>query len=380
MAGPSDADPIARARHAREAIAPLAERIEHERRMPREAVELLVASGAFKLLVPRDLGGADADASTYAAVLEEIARGDGSAGWCAMIGATSGLMSRFLPADVAREIYEAPEAVTSGVFAPMGRATPVDGGYRVSGRWPFGSGCEHASHRMGGAIVPGETLPSGAPDVRSFLFRADETKVIDTWSTSGLRGTGSHDVEVTDVVVPRERSFSLLTDRPRGDSLPFFGLLAAGVASVGLGIARSALDHAIDVARNKKPMGAQRAIASRESVQLDVARAEATLGSARAYLHDVLAKATDEQRAQGETSVRARALVRLASCHAAEQAADVTTTAWRLVGGGAIYTKSPMQRMFRDAHVVTQHVMVQSVVATTAGRVLCGLETDTTTL
>lgn len=378
MAGLEDS--IVRARRAREAIAPLADRIERERRMPREAVDVLVASGAFKLLVPRELGGADADATTYAAVLEEIARGDGSAGWCAMIGATSGLMSRFLEPAVAQAIYAPADAVTSGVFAPMGRAVAVEGGYRVSGRWPFGSGCEHASHRMGGAIVPGETLPNGAPDVRSFLFRADETKVIDTWSTSGLCGTGSHDVEVSDVVVPVERTFSLLSGRPRGESLPFFGLLAAGVAAVGLGIARSALDHAVEVARNKKPPGAQRAVANRESVQLDVARAEAALSSARAYLHEMLVRATDEVRADGAVSVRQKALVRLAACHAAETAADVTTTAWRLVGGGAIYTKSPMQRMFRDAHVVTQHVMVQSVVATTAGRVLCGLETDTTTL
>lgn len=165
---------LGRARAAAEAIAPLAGRIEADRRLPPDAVAALVGAGVFKLLVPKIYGGASAHPSTFLAVVEQIARADGSAGWCTMIGATSGLMSLHLDEEIAREVYGPDDAITCGVFAPMGRAVVTDSGYRVSGRWSFASGCEHSQWRMGGTLVAGELLPSGAPDVRSVLFRADE--------------------------------------------------------------------------------------------------------------------------------------------------------------------------------------------------------------
>lgn len=338
-------------------------------------------AGVFKLLVPQTFGGSQAHPATMVAVIEEIARADGSAAWCTMVGATSGLMSMHLDEAVAREVYGPDDAVTSGVFAPMGRAVATDGGYRVTGRWPFSSGCEHSKWRMGGAIVmgeggPAERLPNGAPDVRSMLFRADETRVIDTWDTSGLRGTGSHDVEVTDVLVPRERSFSLLTGAPThaGYTLPFFGVLASGVAAVGLGIARAAIDSFVAMAKSKTPPGSKRTLAHRDLVQMDVARAEAKLRSARAFLYEAV------EEAVAAPSLLTRARLRLAACHAAEESAAVVAIAYKAGGGAAIYAKSPLQRYFRDAHVVTHHIMVNDVATTLAGRVLLGVESDTTTL
>ena len=372
---------LARARVAAEVIAPLAVQIEKDRRLPAAAVEALVRAGVFKLLVPQTFGGSQAHPATMVAVIEEIARADGSAAWCTMVGATSGLMSMHLDEAVAREVYGPEDAVTSGVFAPMGRAVATDGGYRVTGRWPFSSGCEHSKWRMGGAIVmgeggPAELLPNGAPDVRSMLFRADETRVIDTWDTSGLRGTGSHDVEVTDVVVPRERSFSLLTGTPThaGYTLPFFGVLASGVAAVGLGIARAAIDSFVAMAKSKTPPGSKRTLAHRDLVQMDVAKAEAKLRSARAFLYEAV------EEAVAAPSLVTRARLRLAACHAAEESAGVVAIAYKAGGGAAIYSKSPLQRHFRDAHVVTHHIMVNDVATTLAGRVLLGVESDTTTL
>jgi len=355
---------VAKARAAAEVIAPLAPRIEKERRLPDEAVRALVDARVFKHCVPRALGGEDAHAATTLAMIETIARADGSAGWCAMIGSTSALISRFLDETTAREVFGPADAIACGVFAPMGRATPVDDGkaYRVSGRWPFASGCEHSGWRMGGAVIGDDFT-----NVKSFLFRADETRIIDTWDTSGLRGTGSHDLEVTDVVVPKERVFSLV----QGDT-PFFGLLAAGVAAVGLGIARAAVDAFVDLAKTKRPQGSKRTLAHRETTQLDVARAEARLSAARALLFAAI-----EAR---ETDLVSRAKLRLAACHAAEEAAAVTTLVYQAGGGSVIYAKHPLQRHFRDAHVVTQHVMVGSAAATMAGRILLGVETDTTLL
>ncbi len=380
---------LARARGAAEVIAPLATQIEAGRRLPAPAVEALVRAGVFKLLVPKVYGGSQAHPATMIAVIEAIARADGSAGWCTMVGATSGLMSVHLDEDIAREVYGPDDATTCGVFAPMGRAVATDdGGYRVSGRWPFASGCEHSAWRMGGTMVMSasgpELLPNGAPDVRSVLFRADETKVIDTWDTSGLRGTGSHDLEVTEVVVPRARTFSLLTGQPKhaGYTLPFFGVLASGVAAVGLGIARAAVDTFVTMAKTKTPPGSKRTLAHRELVQMDVAKAEARLRSARAFLFEAMeeAMAATADGTDAPPALVARARLRLAASHAAEESAAVTALVYQAGGGSAIYAKSPLQRQFRDAHVVTHHLMVSQTATTLAGRVLLGVESDTTTL
>ena len=371
---------LGRARAAAEAIAPLAGRIETDRRLPPDAVAALVGAGVFKLLVPKIYGGASAHPSTFLAVVEQIARSDGSAGWCTMIGATSGLMSLHLDEEIAREVYGPDDAITCGVFAPMGRAVVTDSGYRVSGRWSFASGCEHSQWRMGGTLVAGELLPSGAPDVRSVLFRADETRVIDTWDTSGLRGTGSHDLEVSELEVPRSRTFSLLTGQQKHAwcTLPFFGILAGGVAAVGLGIARAAIDSFVTMAKSKTPPGSKRTLAHRELVQLDVAKAEAKLRSARSFLFEAMDEAVGTT--SDVASLAARARLRLAASHAAEEAAAVTASMYQAGGGSAVYSKSPLQRYFRDAHVVTHHLMVNATATTMAGRVLLDVESDTATL
>ncbi|HEU0029166.1 MAG TPA: acyl-CoA dehydrogenase family protein [Kofleriaceae bacterium] len=383
-------DLVARARTAGAAIAPLGDAIEAGRRLPAEAVAALADAGVFKMLVPRAYGGAETSLGTFLRVIEEIARADGSAGWIAMIGASSGLMAAYLDASVAREIYGAPDAVTCGVFAPMGRAERVEGGFNVSGRWAFASGCEHAPWRMGGALVmvPGgpELLPTGAPDVVSMLFRADDTRVLPTWNTSGLCGTGSHDLEVKNVFVPTARTFSLLRDAPRKEHdgeiyrLPFFGVLAAGVAAVAVGIARNAIDLVVALAKVKHPLGAKRGLAHRELVQLQIARAEAKYRGARAFLLEAAndAEAAIASGAPASLSIRAR--LRLAACHATTEAAAAVDLAYETGGGTSIYATSPLQRCFRDVHVATQHIMVSPTAATLAGRVLLGLESDTSTL
>jgi alkylation response protein AidB-like acyl-CoA dehydrogenase len=383
-------DLVARARAAAETIAPLAERIEADRRLPAEAVRALADAGTFKMLVPRAYGGAETSLVTFVRVLEEIARADGSAGWIAMIGGTSGLMSAYLDRKVAREIYTPSDAVTSGVFAPMGRAARTEGGFKVSGRWSFASGCEHSPWRMGGALVMGaagpETLPSGTPDVVSMVFRADETTVLDTWNTSGLRGSGSHDLEVKDVFVPTSRSFSLFSGAPLAEHtgalyrLPFFGVLAAGVAAVALGIARNALDAVVALAKAKHPLGGKRGLAHRELVQLQIARAEAKYRAARAFLLEASRDAEAEVETATKGSLATRAVLRLAASHATTEAAAAVDLAYETGGGTSIYAKSPLQRCFRDVHVATQHIMVSPTATTLVGRILLGLESDTSTL
>ena len=367
-----DADVLARAGCAAEALAPHAARTEREGRVAPEGVAAMVDAGLFKLLVPRELGGAECSVATFAAALERVARADASAGWCAMIGGTSGLMAAYLPDALAREVYAPADAVSCGVFAPTGRAShTAEGAVRVQGRWSFASGCEHSPWRMVGVMM----LDGERPVARCVLLRAEETRVVPNWDVLGLRGTGSHDLAVDDVVVPRERLFSLLepSRNPRAlYRVAAFGVLAAGVAGVALGVAQGALDRFVALAREKTPMGAKRSLAHRELVQIAVARAEAKVRASRAMLYE----AGDAVMAAEGDALEARAMLRLAACNAARESAAAVDLLYEAAGAGAARAGEPLQRMFRDVHVAAQHAMVADAVALLAGRVRLGVEVD----
>ncbi|MEA2624479.1 MAG: indole-3-acetate monooxygenase [Candidatus Binatota bacterium] len=366
-----------------------AEETERARRLPQSLVDEMAHAGIFRMCVPRSLGGGEIDPATIARVLESVARADGSAGWCAMIGATSGLVAAYLEPGAAREIYgSSPDVVTGGVVMPGGKAIAVDGGFRVTGRWPFASGCEHSDWLMGGSVVldagKPRLLPNGAPDPRLMLFPAADVRVLDTWTVSGLRGSGSHDFEVADVFVPASRSVSIVTDPPqeRGPlfAFPLFGLLAVGIAAVALGIGRRAIEELTALAAGKTPSGSRRLLRDRPMVQVQVAEAEATLLAGRALLFDALGHAWRAAERDGRLDVADRASLRLAATHATRSSARAVDLVYDSGGGSSIYASSPLQRCFRDVHVVTQHMMVGAPTYEVAGRVLLGLDTDVSML
>lgn len=383
-----NAPPVEAARALAPLIREYAAQIEQDRRLPAALVEAFARAGLFRLCVPHAFGSVEADPDTIVRTIEAVAAADGSAGWCVMIAATSGVLSAYLVDDVAREIYGSSDAITGGVYAPQGKAVAVDGGYRVNGRWAFASGCEHCSWLMGGCVVVNDGAPrllrNGLPDSRLMLFPAAAAQVIDTWTVSGLRGTGSHDIAITDVFVPETHAVSLITDRPRQPgplyAFPVFGLLALGIAGVALGIARSAVDELTGLAVAKIPGGSRKRLAERAVVQMHVAEAEAALRSARAFLLETIGDAWETARARGEISLQQRALLRLAATHATTSAATVVDLMYNAGGGTSVYATSPLQRRFRDIHVVTQHMMVAQPTYELAGRVLLGIDTDTTML
>ncbi len=382
-----DAAVLARVREQCAVIPSLAQQIEESRKLPPQAVKALTDSGVFKLLVPRAYGGGEASVGTFLAVLQEVARLDGSAGWAAMIGASTGLVAGYLEPATAKELYGSPEAVSSGVVAPMGRAVPVEGGYRVTGRWPFSSGCEHSQWRLGGAVVMAEKGPligpTGLPVMRQFLFSADQSRVLDTWHVSGLRGTGSHDLVVEDAFVPTARSISLGAEPPHADGplfrLSLLGLLASGIAAVALGIARASVETLVKLATEKKPLGSPKTIAHRELVQLAVAQAEVKLRAGQALLVSALEQAEASALTQAP-SLQERALIRMASVHATREAAAAVDLMYDAGGGSSVYASSLLQRQFRDVHVATQHAMVSPQLGTDVGKILLGVETDTSRL
>lgn len=269
------------------------EHMEVDRRLPPELVQAMAEIGLFRLMIPKSLGGLEIDLVPALHIFEAVSQSDGSAGWCAMIGATGGTTSAFLTEAVAREIYASnPNVVTAGAIAPQGQAQPIDGGYRVTGRWPFNSGCQHSQWLMGTSVIVdnGEprTLPNGYPETRMMIFPAAEAEILDTWSVSGLRGSGSHDIAVQDVFVPEERAVAYGTGKRYQSgplyTFPIFGLLAVSVASVATGMARGAIDVFIELAKTKRLTGSRRLINQRAAVQLQVAQAEALLRAGRAFM------------------------------------------------------------------------------------------------
>jgi alkylation response protein AidB-like acyl-CoA dehydrogenase len=368
--------------------AEFSEQSERDRRLAPQLVSELAQAGLFRLCVPVAVGGLEAHPAVLIESVEALAKGDGSAGWCVAIGATSGLLAGYLPEAAARAIYAEPDTILGGAFAPMGRAAPADGGFRVRGRWPFASGCEYCDWLMGGSVVEEQgqvqMLPGGMPDVRLMLAPAAAVRIHDTWHVTGLRGTGSHDIEFSDLLIPREHSASVFSDRPAQNgplyAFPLFGLLALSIAGVSLGIARGAIEDFVGLAQQKTPIGSRRRLAHRSVAQSEIAKAEAGLRAARTLLLDTVERAWEVALDSGEVPVPERASLRLAATHATTTAADVVQSAYRLAGASAIYETNPLQRRLRDANVATQHVLVAPATWEFTGRLLLGVETDTTQL
>ncbi|MDX6583922.1 MAG: indole-3-acetate monooxygenase [Solirubrobacterales bacterium] len=381
--------PVEAARALAPHAAELAAEAERGRRLPAELSAELSAAGLYRLCVPASVGGLEAAPGVLLEVVETLAAADATPGWCVAVCATSGMLAAYLDQDSAAEVFGQADRVTGGVFAPSGRALAGDDDeLSVTGRWRFASNCENCDWLMGGCIVfDGEQprlLEGGRPDIRLVLMPAGEVEVIDTWSVSGLRATGSHDIAVDGLAVPLRRSGSLLTDRPRERgplyAFPPFGLLAAAIAAVALGIARGALDDLIGMAGAKTPTLSTRKLAERAVTQTGVGRAEAGLEAARGMLYASVERAWEAARASDEIPVELRARVRMGATHAVETAAAAVDTAYSLAGGSAIYETSPLQRRFRDVHAATQHMLVAPATWELTGRSLLGLEFDSTQL
>jgi indole-3-acetate monooxygenase len=340
------------------------EEIERSRRLPLPLVEAMAQAGLFRLWIPRTLGGEEADPITLVRVVEEISRIDGAAGWCMAIGGEYGVFGGYLPAAAAREIYGSdPHVRTAGAFRPFGDAVAVDGGYRVKGRWPLGSGCQHSSWIVGGCrILDGEQprlRPNGSPVTRILFFPAADCEILDTWHSIGLRGTGSHDYAVADVFVPAARSLSF-RDPPVEPgplyAIPTIALFATVLAAVPLGIARHAIDIVRDLARTKIASRSRRSLNEDATMQANLGIAEAALRSARAFLYEALGDAWQVVSAGQVLGIEQRAMLWLASTHtatAAKQAAELMFTAG---GSASPYTSGGVERCVRDIHAAGQHV------------------------
>ena len=365
-------------------IAARAAEMETARRLPADLAVKLAETGVFRIVTPRAFGGFELSPREIVEVTEATARANASAGWCVMIAATTALNAAYMAPEYAREIYGDPMTITGGVFAPMGKAVIEGDHYRVSGRWQWGSGSANCSWLCGGCTVweNGEMkrLPSGAPDTRMMVFPASDATLHDTWHVMGLKGTGSGDIEVRDILVPRGRSVSLVADAPRETGalfkFPAFGLLALGVSAVALGNARGALDAFHALATVKKSQGSSKTLSERQAMQAEYARCEAQWRAARAYLFSEIDRVWTIAGSDGAIPMEARADLRLACTYMTRTGADICRTLYDLGGGAALFEASDLQRRFRDAHAITQHIVTAPSTLELTGRILFGLPTD----
>lgn len=365
-----------------------AEEIEQARRLPADLAQQFARAGFYRMAVPREVGGLELPPDLMMRTIEAVSQADASSGWCVMIGTTSGLSAAYLEPSVASEIYSDPLVITGGSNTPTGRATPEGDAYRLSGRWPWVSGSANCRWLKGISVVFEDgkplLLPNGAPDARMMVFPATQATLIDTWDVAGMSGSGSGDMEVSDIRVPRAFTYSLVTDKPHAAGalyqFPAFGLLALGIAAVALGNARAAIDDLVELAGAKKPQGSRRTLAERGAAQGELAQAEAILRSARAFYYEAIGDAWHKARRGDAVSIEDRALLRLAATHATRNSADVVRRMFELGGGSVVYASHPLQRRFRDAYTATQHMMIAPPSWELSGRVLMGLPTDASML
>lgn len=373
---------VSQMRGLHDTLAGRAAEMDEVRRLPADLAAELASTGVFRMILPRAYDGLQLPPSEIVETIETVAEANASAGWCVMIGATTAINAAYMDPEFAAEIYGPTDTITGGVFAPMGKAV-VDGeDYIVSGRWPWGSGSANCSWLCGGAMIikDGEPkrLPNGMPDTRMMVFPAAEATLHDTWHVAGLKGTGSGDISVEAIRVPKGRSVSLVTDKPQIEgalyAFPAFGLLALGVASVALGNARGALTATKALIKTKRAQGSSRTLSEKEAIQIEIAKLEAAMRSARAYLFEETGEVWEIAQSTGEIPLEARADLRLACTHMVRTGAEVSRRAYDLGGGAALFLDNELQRRFRDAHAMTQHIATAPGTYEQTGRILLGIE------
>jgi indole-3-acetate monooxygenase len=362
----------------------LAERgaIEQHRSLPPDLSRAMREAGFFSLWLPKRFGGPELSVADLVRVVEAISRADGSAGWCSAIATSYSRLAGYLAEPSAHEIFCGGASVLAGTLVPTGRAEVVPGGYRVSGRWSFGSGIGHSDWVLGVCGVHAGDVPQaaadGSPELRLVIFPKAETEVLDTWHVSGLRGTGSHDFRVEDIFVPEARTMVWATPVPTAPgrlyALPVMTVFSTSVAGVPLGVARAAIDALTELADSKASVGSTQVLRDKPAIQAEIGRAEAILRSARAFLFEAIQALWD---AGGEATLRDRALVRLALANVGTSAAQVTDMMYRAGGSTSLYEGCRLARCWRDAHAASQHLGLSSANYETAGRVMLGIDPGT---
>lgn len=369
--------------NAIERLAPIVDEhrasFDRTRRIPDVVFAAFAEAGLFRLWLPSALGGPELLPDEFMQIVEAASAIDGSIGWIVGNGAGMSRVAGYLPESVAREWFADPLAFIASATGAIGTAEPVTGGYRVNGRWPFGSGANHATRFMGLA-----TVKDGGNNGRPLCcyFGREQVKIHDTWHVSGLRGTGSSDFEVTGAFVPADHSHDLLAPEPSQPGviyrIPGLSVFPWSIAGSPLGIASGARAVFVKSAMQKKIRQSMTIpLQDREMMQSTLGRTEAMIGAARAYLKESMAALLGSLDENPDDLLRARARLRIACAFAAESSASVVHMLATEAGAASIFESNALERAGRDINAAIKHVAMSPQSYTAAGRLSLGLDHGT---
>lgn len=381
---------IAGRRHASDALAWVAgaaadlgawaDTAEKDGRLPPALVSALHEGGMFRLLVPAWLDGAQLDPVSFVKVMEALAAIDASTAWCVCQALGCSVAAAYLDRKSALEVFGGSESVLAWGPDTGTHAVVLEDGYRVSGRWSYVSGIHHANW-LGGScrLFHSDGRPvltdTGVQQTITVLFPAHHATIDESWNVMGLRATGTDSFSVSDLFVPSRLAFAREDVASRVDGAPLYGfshasLYAAGFAAVVLGIANGMLTSLVQLAHKKTPLGRERALRDSPSVQVTVARCQARLLAARAFLHSQLATAFDESLREGSPSEESKTGIRLSASHAFTEAAAVGDTAYHAAGIDAVFAGNGFERRLRDIRTATQQFQGRDEHYETVGRAI----------
>jgi alkylation response protein AidB-like acyl-CoA dehydrogenase len=377
-----DPDIVAAARKLAPAVRAARDQAEQMRQTPPGLAAEITRAGIYQMYLPRSMGGPETPPLTAFRVVEELSKADGSVGWCAMIATALSMNTARLPAEVGRDLAGTPADYRgAGSARPGGRAWAVPGGYRVKGRWNFASGIQNARWLYCTCIMMDGDKPeqtaAGTPVLRAVWVPRESVTIVDTWSVMGMRGTGSQDFTVDDVIVPAARSCP--SDSPPTETGPLYNQRAWYVhlwtpsAANALGIARGAIDSLAEIAATEASTMSTNLLRDRSLVQTRIAEADAIVNAARAYVFDAVGTLWRTLSAGETPSDHAIAQGRLAIVHAMHESVRAVDKVFHAAGTNAIYTRLPLERAFRDVHVAAQHAAALPLYFESAGKVLLGL-------
>jgi alkylation response protein AidB-like acyl-CoA dehydrogenase len=386
-----DAHPLVQAAAAlRSVIRTYHAELERDQRLPKALVEQFHAAGFYRLVRPRELGGLQADPLTYLRVVELLAEGAGSVGWNVCNNNIAQLVTLGLPDEGVQEIYGHGRdvAIAGTAVQGGGQAVPVDGGYRVTGRWPFGTGCQESGWMLGSfQILDGGELrrsPDGASVHWRGVFARSEAQIVEgSWDVSGLRATGSFDWTVDDVFLPERRTMvhagvplDNQWSRWPGISyaLPAQAWVGPHHSAVITGIARAGIDALIELAAEKTPRGRTTRLCENPQVQDAIGRADALLNAGRAYRTAMITELWNTVAAGGETTLEQRARCRLAAVHAADGARQAMDLMYRHGGSTSYRRESRLAECWHDLQVVGQAVTLMPEWYPMGGRVFLRMD------
>ena len=353
--------------------------LDSERRLPDAVFNALADAGLFRLWLPNAFGGPELSPADFMTVVEAASALDGSVGWLVGNGGGMSRIGGYLPQPVAREFFSDLRIFVASATGAVGTAQKTKGGYRITGRWPFGSGSHHASHFMGLASLKGADGKDEPP--LCCYFQRRDVVIHDTWRVSGLRATGSCDFEVRDLVVPERHAHVFMAPSPTQDGivyrLPSVSAFAWTVSVVPLGIARGMMNAFVELAGRKGRSGVGTLLRDREIVQSNYGRAEVLHRSARAFLIDAMSELMAALADDGPRLISARAMLRAACTHAAESAVRIADMLAAEAGAAAIFETSPIERFVRDVHAAVKHIAMTPNNYLLAGRLQLGLDPGT---